>query len=182
MLNAFCRVAPSVRRSFLAILPAAVFLRAIVLSALTSLEVHARRFFDFLAIISPFQERQQHPLAGADSNSTDRFWWAKIMRTAVDPYPLICPMEGWGELRNSIVRSFLATYRPRSKSQLRMGCQSCVDNARRRCEIAAQQFNRIKHEIKVDCGLRARRASKFGHADIILDPLIVGSGSRRLCQ
>ena len=57
MLNAFCRVAPSVRLSFLAILPAGVFLRAIVFSGLTSLEVHARRFFDFLAIIPPFQER-----------------------------------------------------------------------------------------------------------------------------
>jgi len=55
MLNAFCRVAPSVLFNFLAILDAGVFLRAIVFSSRTSLEVHARRFFDLLAIEPPFQ-------------------------------------------------------------------------------------------------------------------------------
>jgi len=57
MLNAFCRVAPSVLRNFLAILAAGVFLRAIVFSSRTSPDVQARRFFDFLGINPPFQER-----------------------------------------------------------------------------------------------------------------------------
>ena len=55
MLNAFCRVAPSVRPNFLAILLAAVFLRAMVFRSRTSLVVQARRFFDRLAIKPPFQ-------------------------------------------------------------------------------------------------------------------------------
>ena len=54
MLNAFCRVAPSVRFNCLAILAAGVFLRAIVFSSRTSVEVHARRFFDFFAVRSDF--------------------------------------------------------------------------------------------------------------------------------
>lgn len=53
MLNAFCRVAPSVLFNFLAIRDAGVFLRAIVFSSRTSLEVHARRFFARLAIEPP---------------------------------------------------------------------------------------------------------------------------------
>jgi hypothetical protein len=57
MLNAFCRVAPSDRRSFLAILPAGVFLRAIVFRSRSSPAVHARRFFGLLAIKPPFQQR-----------------------------------------------------------------------------------------------------------------------------
>ena len=48
-LNAFCRVAPSVRFKVRAILPARVFLRAIVFNVLTSDDVHDRRF-DFLGI------------------------------------------------------------------------------------------------------------------------------------
>ena len=71
MLNAFCRVAPSDRFNFLAILPAGVFLRAIVLSSRTSLEVHARRFFDFFAIKPPFQERQLVSLMGTKEKTTD---------------------------------------------------------------------------------------------------------------
>jgi hypothetical protein len=66
MLNAFCRVAPSDRRSFLAILPAGVFLRAIVFRSRTSPAVHARRFFGLLAIKPPFQQRQFVSLTGAD--------------------------------------------------------------------------------------------------------------------
>jgi hypothetical protein len=54
MLNAFCRVAPSVRFNFLAILEAGVFLFAIVFSSRTSDEVHARRFV-LLAIEPPYQ-------------------------------------------------------------------------------------------------------------------------------
>ncbi|MFZ2066206.1 MAG: hypothetical protein WAV27_09510 [Xanthobacteraceae bacterium] len=55
MLNAFWRVAPSVRFSFLAILEAGVFLFAIAFSSRTSTEVHPRRFFVLLAIEPPFQ-------------------------------------------------------------------------------------------------------------------------------
>jgi hypothetical protein len=57
MLNAFWRVAPSVRFSFLAILEAGVFLFAIAFSSRTSTEVHARRFLVLLAIEPPFQMR-----------------------------------------------------------------------------------------------------------------------------
>src|SRR5215472_9748095 len=57
MLKAFWRVAPSVRLSFFAICDALVFLRAIVFSSRSSLEVHARRFFFLFAITPPFQER-----------------------------------------------------------------------------------------------------------------------------
>jgi hypothetical protein len=63
MLNAFCRVAPSVLFNFLAIFDAGVFLRAIVFSSRTSTEVHARRFFDLLAIEPPyFNEGSLYPL------------------------------------------------------------------------------------------------------------------------
>jgi hypothetical protein len=55
MLNAFCRVAPSVLFNFLAIFDAGVFLFAIVFSSRTSTEVQARRFFVLLAIEPPFQ-------------------------------------------------------------------------------------------------------------------------------
>jgi len=46
MLNAFCRVAPSVLFNFLAIFGAGVFVFAIVLSPRTSVAVQARRFLD----------------------------------------------------------------------------------------------------------------------------------------
>lgn len=55
MLNAFCRVAPSVRFNFLAILEAGVFRFAMVFRSRTSLEVHARRFLVRLAIEPPLQ-------------------------------------------------------------------------------------------------------------------------------
>jgi hypothetical protein len=58
MLKAFWRVAPSVLLNFLAICDALVFLRAIVFSSRTSLEVHERRLFFLLAIVSPFQDKQ----------------------------------------------------------------------------------------------------------------------------
>jgi hypothetical protein len=64
MLNAFCRVAPSVLRNFLAIFPAAVFFFASAFNSRTSVAVQARRFFDFLAINPPFQERQRVSLSG----------------------------------------------------------------------------------------------------------------------
>jgi hypothetical protein len=50
MLNAFRRVAPSVRFSLSAIRDARFFRRAIVLSMRTCSEVHARRFRAFFAI------------------------------------------------------------------------------------------------------------------------------------
>jgi hypothetical protein len=52
MLNAFCRVAPSLRFSFLAIRPAGVFLRAIVFSSRTCADVQARLFKPFFMRIS----------------------------------------------------------------------------------------------------------------------------------
>ena len=48
-LNAFCRVAPSVRFKALAIFPAGVFFRAADFNSRTSADVHERRF-EFLAI------------------------------------------------------------------------------------------------------------------------------------
>ncbi len=72
MLKAFCRVAPSVLLNFLAILAAGVFLRAIVFSSRTSVEVHARRFFDFLAINPPNQIGSWYPPGlGAEEIGTD---------------------------------------------------------------------------------------------------------------
>ena len=48
MLKAFCRVAPSVRFSFLAILPAVVFFRASVFRVRTSSVVQERHFTFFM--------------------------------------------------------------------------------------------------------------------------------------
>jgi hypothetical protein len=54
MLNAFWRVAPSVRFNFLAIRPAGVFVRAIVFRSRTWADVHTRLFDPFLGIqVSP---------------------------------------------------------------------------------------------------------------------------------
>jgi hypothetical protein len=83
MLNAFCRVAPSVLLSFLAIAAALVFLRAIVFSWLTSPEVHARRFLFLFAIKPPFQERQLVSLTGADEKPTNGLM---IVIVAVEPF------------------------------------------------------------------------------------------------
>lgn len=47
MLNAFCRVAPSLRLSFFAILAAAVFFFARLFSLRTSVADHARLLADF---------------------------------------------------------------------------------------------------------------------------------------
>jgi hypothetical protein len=64
MLNAFWRVAPSVLFNFLAIFAAAVFFFASDFNSRISVAVQARRFFDFLAINPPFQERQTVSLNG----------------------------------------------------------------------------------------------------------------------
>src|ERR1700687_5069836 len=53
ILNAFCRVAPRLRLSVLAIFGAGVFDLAIVFSSLTSCVVPSRRFDTFLAIMPP---------------------------------------------------------------------------------------------------------------------------------
>ena len=55
MLNAFCRVAPSDRFSFLAIFAAGAFLRAIVFSSRTCTDVQARLFFPFFISISVYE-------------------------------------------------------------------------------------------------------------------------------
>jgi hypothetical protein len=81
MLNAFCRVAPSVLFNFLAMTAAVDFLRAIVRIWLTSPEVHARRFFFLFAINPPFQERQLVSLTGANEKLTD---WMMIVSIAVE--------------------------------------------------------------------------------------------------
>jgi hypothetical protein len=52
ILNAFCRVAPSDRFSFLAIFAAGAFLRAMDFSSRICTEVQARRFFPFFISVS----------------------------------------------------------------------------------------------------------------------------------
>jgi hypothetical protein len=54
MLNAFCRVAPSDRFNFLAILAAGVFFRASDLSSRTCTDVHERLFVPFFINESPW--------------------------------------------------------------------------------------------------------------------------------
>jgi hypothetical protein len=82
MLNAFCRVAPSVLRNFLAIFPAVVFFFAKLFNSRTSVAVHARRFFDFLAINPPFQERQLHLFNR--SEGTQQIDWGFISSAVFD--------------------------------------------------------------------------------------------------
>jgi hypothetical protein len=53
MLNAFCRVAPTVRFSVLAILAAGVFFFASVFSSRTCTDVQARLFVPFFMRIKP---------------------------------------------------------------------------------------------------------------------------------
>jgi hypothetical protein len=72
MLNAFCRVAPSVRFNFLAILDAGVFRFAIAFRSRTSLEVHARRFFVRLAIEPPLQMQAACIPYGSERKVEDR--------------------------------------------------------------------------------------------------------------
>jgi hypothetical protein len=64
MLNAFCRVAPSVRFSTLAIFFAGAFLRAADFNVRTSAVVQERRFFPFFIRISNMK---------ADASSGKRF-------------------------------------------------------------------------------------------------------------
>lgn len=71
MLNAFCRVAPSVLFSFLAILEAGVFLFAIDFSSRTSVEVHARRFLVLLAIEPPLEMKASCIPCGSEGKEQD---------------------------------------------------------------------------------------------------------------
>jgi hypothetical protein len=112
MLNAFCRVAPSDLFSFLAIRPAGVFLRAIDFSSRTSVEVQARRFFDFLAIKPPFQERQFVSLTGVNEKSEDGIS-EHLLTDEPRPHGLAADMAG--ELRKSLLDCFLARHALGSK-------------------------------------------------------------------
>src|SRR6516162_4335330 len=81
MLKAFWRVAPSVLRSFFAICDALVFLRAIIFSSRSSLEVHARRFFFLFAITPPFQERPACiPNASKRKAECDNYLYRSVAR------------------------------------------------------------------------------------------------------
>jgi hypothetical protein len=135
MLNAFCRVAPSVRFNFLAILAAGVFLRAMVFSSRTSVEVHARRFFDFLGINPPYQIGSWYPLAGAEEIGTDRFSimssWSKMAADTA------------GKLRKGIVRSFLAIYRLGSNCNFQTVPPRFFDGSTVLCVLVWLRFDRI---------------------------------------
>lgn len=113
MLNAFCRVAPSDRLSFLAIVPAGVFLRAIDFNSRTSPAVHARRFFDLLAINPPFQERLLVSLTGAKEKSGDQ---TVIMLLQSNHRPKVLHAC---KLRSAFVRYLLARCELGRKSNLR---------------------------------------------------------------
>jgi hypothetical protein len=105
MLNAFCRVAPSVLFNFLAIFAAAVFFFASDFNSRTSTAVQARRFFDFLAINPPFQERQTgFPLTGR--NKTNH--WVEIMKIVAVPAHTAGPVN---KQYCQIVLSNLSGYR-----------------------------------------------------------------------
>ena len=93
MLKAFWRVAPSVLFSFLAICDAEVFLRAIVFSSRTSLEVHERRFFFLLAIVPPFQESQLVSLTDVKEKP---FGWMVITFERAEQLP---HMRSWNSLQ-----------------------------------------------------------------------------------
>jgi hypothetical protein len=68
----------------LAIFPAAVFFFASDFSSRTSVAVQARRFFDFLAINPPFQERQLISHSGVEENITDGVDVMRIVALSAD--------------------------------------------------------------------------------------------------
>ena len=88
MLNAFCRVAPSVRFSLSAIRDARFFWRAIVLSMRTCSAVHARRFFTFFAI-QQLPVSKKKVLAGDNTEqkpkSSGRVRCGKIILFGISP-------------------------------------------------------------------------------------------------
>ena len=70
MLNAFCRVAPSVRFSLSAIRDARFFWRAIVFKVRTCSAVHARRFLGFFTI-EQLPVSNKKVVAGTTLNKTE---------------------------------------------------------------------------------------------------------------
>jgi hypothetical protein len=88
MLNAFCRVAPSDRFNFLAILAAGVLLRASDLSSRTCTEVHERLFVSFFINESPLisadvvAEKCVKQIVGGSGNSVGGRVW-KPMRLSL---------------------------------------------------------------------------------------------------
>jgi hypothetical protein len=80
ILNAFCRVAPSDRFSFLAIFAAGAFLRAIDFSSRTCTDVQARLFFPFFISASLYERRPLYLHVG--SNAMHRELVAFLSRAA----------------------------------------------------------------------------------------------------
>jgi hypothetical protein len=105
MLNAFCRVAPSVRFSLSAIRDARFFWRAIVLSMRTCSAVHARRFLAFFAI-------EQLPVSKKKVFSWKQY--RKKLKSDVGA----CPVETRFILFGM---SFVTQQRNKMKSPLRLG-------------------------------------------------------------
>lgn len=117
MLKAFCRVAPSVRRSLLAILAAVVFFFASVFSSRTSVAVHARRFFALLAINPPFRSKPMG-MSWRVGRKLDKWCLCHEDRSKG---PQTRPQKRPGKLTISIVEGVLATYRTRRNSNFAWG-------------------------------------------------------------
>ena len=110
MLNAFCRVAPSVRLNLLAILPAGVFLRAIVFSSRTSPDDQARRFFALLAIKPPSQLKATCRRYASRTNGRQRRRRSVLLKSN-DPRQ-VGTQRQWDARTNGFVRLFLARCGP----------------------------------------------------------------------
>src|ERR1700694_1091271 len=101
MLNAFCRVAPRLRLSVLAIFGAGVFDLAIVFSSRISSLVHSRRFDAFLAITPPsakvgFQTANSHAPARVS------------MSTGLKAHP--CVVAGGGRCQRRLFQNGTSQY------------------------------------------------------------------------
>jgi hypothetical protein len=118
MLNAFWRVAPSVLFNFLAIFAAAVFFFANDFNSRISVAVQARRFFDFLAINPPFQERQTVSLNGGGRNTTHRVMSQDRVMSQVRSFVRDAPHIAQLKLMRGFVRSFFSNLRRFTQIQL----------------------------------------------------------------
>jgi hypothetical protein len=128
MLNAFWRVAPSVLFNFLAIFAAAVFFFANDFNSRISVAVQARRFFDFLAINPPFQERQTISLSGGGRNTThgvmsqdramSRFAMSDVAMSHVRSFVREAPHIAQLKLMSGVIRSFFSN--PRRFTQIQV--------------------------------------------------------------
>jgi hypothetical protein len=118
MLNAFWRVAPSVLFNFLAIFAAAVFFFANDFNSRISGAVQARRFFDFLAINPPFQERQTVSLNGGGRNTTHRVMSQDRVMSQVRSFVRDAPHIAQLKLMSGFVRSFFSNLRRFTQIQL----------------------------------------------------------------